>query len=203
MAGPDWFRWLLTAMFLAVAAYCLARLVVARHVSPRYLGCHRANDAAHGIMSLGMAVMSSPAGGPIPVAGWQAMFLVSTTWYLLAWWRQRAGDSVAEPIGWHGGGLHHVIAGVAMIYMLAAMSGGGHHMSAPWISGSHEVELRAPVIGWFLAAYFLVHATVLGVRTWRKAVARDGRLPAILTAPRLAAGCQVSMALGTCYMLVA
>src|SRR6476469_6067519 len=98
MGGPDWFRWLLTVLFVAVGAYCVARLAAARHVPARYRACHRATDLGHGMMSAGMAVMCSPAGGPVPVAGWQTIFLVTTAWFGASWLRQQ--HSPAEEPGW-------------------------------------------------------------------------------------------------------
>jgi hypothetical protein len=205
MAGPDWFRWTLTLLFIAVGAYCVSRLAHARHVPGLYRGCHRATDVGHGMMCAGMAVMCSPVGGPVPVAGWETVFLVSTSWFAGSWFRERQTRVAAEGIGWHGGGLHHAIAGLAMFYMLAAMprSGGhSHGMSAPWVPAMNDVDLALPIIGWTFAAYFVVHAMVIGVRLLRPAAPCDKRLPGILTAPRLTVASQVFMALGMSYMLV-
>lgn len=199
MAGPDWFRWTLTATFLAVAAYCVARLVMARHVPELYRGCHRSTDVAHCLMSAGMGVMCSPVGGPVPVAGWQTVFLLITAWFGWSWYRERH-TSVA-PIGWHGSGLHHAVAGLAMVYMLSAMPGDGHHTAAPWVPGMADTDLALPLVAWLFAGYFLVHATLLGSALVRPGPA-DTRLPAMLTAPRLTASCQVFMALAATYMLV-
>lgn len=189
-------------LFLAVAAYCVARLAKARHVPTLYRGCHRVTDVGHGVMSAGMGVMCSPVGGPVPVAGWQTVFLLTTCWFLGAWCQQRFFRAADEPIGWHGGCLHHAVAGFAMLYMLTAMPG-GHHAAAPWMPAMPDGNLALPLIGWLFAGYFLVHATVLGPRVVRPVPPGDTRLPAILTASRLAASCQVFMALGMTYMLVA
>ena len=205
MAGPDWFRWTLTVLFLAVAGYCVTRLVVARHVPDGYRGCHRALDAAHGMMSFGMAVMCSPVGGPVPVAGWQTVFLLSTAWFAAQWWRRRVAHVAhvaEEPIGWHGDRGHHVVAGLAMLYMLTAMPHDPRHSAAPWLSSTHGANLALPLVGWLFAGYFLVHATVLGSWVVRPGTPGDTRLPATLTASRLTASCEAFMALGTGYLLV-
>jgi hypothetical protein len=198
MAGPVLLRWALTALFLAVVAFCVVRLSRARHVPALYQGCHRATDAGHGMMSAGMAVMCSPVGGPVPVAGWQTVFLLITGWFAGAWLRR----GHPEPIGWQGGGLHHAIAGLAMLYMLTAMPGDGHHMAAPWVPAMPNTERAVPLVAWLFAAYFAIHATVLAPRLLRPATG-DDRLPAVLTACRPATACQVVMALGMTYMLVA
>ena len=201
MTGPDWFRWTITVLFLAVAAYCVARLAKARHVPELYRGCHRSTDVAHCLMSAGMGVMCSPVGGPVPVAGWQTVFLLITSWFGWSWYRERHTRAASAPIGWHGSGLHHAVAGLAMVYMLFAMPGDGHHTAAPWVPGMADTELALPLVAWLFAGYFLVHATLLGSALVRPG-APDSRLPAMLTAPRLTASCQVFMALAATYMLV-
>jgi hypothetical protein len=191
--GPSWLRWVLAAAFLAVAGYCVARLVAAHRVPARYRGCHRALDVAHLVMGLGMAAMCSPIGGPVPAAGWQTAFFLIAVWFLgAAWYRWRTGV-VAEPIGWHGG-VHHAVAAIAMLYMLSAMPD-AHHMSVAWMGA-----MPAPtgLLGWFFVAYFACYAVTFLFRT--RSAAAD--VPAILLAPRVTAGCQLIMALGAGYLLV-
>jgi len=202
-------RWASTAAFLAVAGYCVARLVAAARVPAEYRGHHRAVDVAHVLMGVGMAAMASPVGGPLPVAAWQTVFLLMTAWFVGSWVWERRGRR-ADSVGWHGGGLHHAVAAVAMVYMLTAMphGGGGHHRSAPWLDGWTGGGMALPVVGWALAAYFLATATLFVVRTnWRTQVlagpARPAGLPALLTAPRVTATCQAAMALGNGYLLLA
>lgn len=206
MVVMDWFRdtlgWLGTAVFLAVAGYCVARLVVAARAPEKYPGSHRTVDMAHVLMAVGMAVMLSPVGGPLPMAGWQTVFLLMTVWFTGSWWRSRGTDGDGWHGGWHGNGLHHAIASAAMLYMLMAMPHGGHS-GAPWMSGGLGTEMAGmamPVVGWVLAAYFLATAVVL-VR-WR-APAGPAGLPALLTAPTVMTACQTTMAAGTGAMLVA
>ena len=196
MAGPSWLRWTLAAAFLAVAGYCVVRLVVAHRVPGRYRGCHRALDVAHLVMGLGMAVMCSPIGGPVPAVGWQTAFLLIAAWFLGSSWHHRR--SPMEPIGWHGGALHHAVAALAMLYMLTAMPDDAHHMSVAWMGG---MPPPSGLLGWLLAAYFAGYAVVLLVGV-RAAAAADLPIPAILLAPRITAGCQLIMSVGTGYLLV-
>ena len=104
-------------------------------------------------------------------------------------------------MGWHGTGLHHAVAALAMLYMLAAAPHASHD-AGPWLAGHLEPGAALPAVGWALAAYFLVSAVVLVARTdWRPApVAAD---PSILRAPRLTATCQATMSLGNGYLLLA
>ena len=190
-------RWAGTAAFLAVAAFCVARLVAANRAPAGYPGCHRAMDTAHVLMGVGMAAMVSPVGGPLPTAGWQTIFLVMTLWFVGSWWQGR--HAAPAPGDWHGGGLHHALAAAAMLYMLTAMPAHHHDASSPWMSGHLSSGAALPAAGWALAGYCAVSAVLLVARTdWRPAPARS-----ILLAPRLTATCQATMALGSGGMLVA
>jgi hypothetical protein len=201
----DWLRdalgWLGTAVFAAVAGYCVARLVAAARTPETYPGCHRAVDVAHVLMAAGMAAMVSPVGGPLPMAAWQTVFLLMAAWFAGSWWRARGTAGDGWHGGWHGNGLHHALAAAAMLYMLTAMPHSGH-AGAPWLSGGLDgmTAVALPVVGWALAAYFLAWAMVL-VR-WRSPAA-PARLSAVLTAPGAMTACQTTMAAGTGAMLVA
>lgn len=197
MAGPSWLRWALAAGFLAVAGYCVVRLVVAHRVPAAYRGCHRALDVAHLVMAVGMAVMCSPVGGPLPAAGWQTAFLLIAAWFMgSAWHHWRTGIHV-QPIGWHGGTLHHAAAALAMLYMLTVMPADSRHMSLAWMA---PTPVAASPVGWLLAAYFLAHAALLAPRALL-ATRADSPIPGILLAPRTTAICQLIMAAGTAYLL--
>lgn len=200
MSADTALRWASTAAFLAVAGYCVVRLVAAHRAPAGYPGCHRAVDMAHVLMGIGMAAMASPVGGPLPMAGWQTIFLVMTAWFVGSWWRQRRRGTVPVPGGWHGSGLHHAVAGLAMLYMLTAMPHHGQHDgAAPWMSGHIAPGMALPLVGWALVGYFLVSAVLLVTRTsWRPSAGSS-----ILLAPRLTATCQATMALGNGYLLVA
>lgn len=162
---------------------------------------------AHVLMGIGMAVMASPVGGPLPAAGWQAIFLVVAAWFAGSWWHERrTGPPAWDGMGWHGTGLHHAVAALAMLYMLTAMRPGGHagaHDTAPWLAGHLESPgLALPVVGWVLVGYFAVTAVLLVARTdWRPGPPTGES--SILLTPRITASCQTAMALGNGYLLVA
>jgi hypothetical protein len=198
VAGPSWLRWVLAAAFLAVAGYCVVRLVVAHRVPGHYRGCHRALDAAHLVMGLGMAVMCSPIGGPVPAAGWQTAFLLIAVWFLGTSWQRRRTGFRPDPVGWHGGTLHHAVAAIAMLYMLTALPDEPHHMSVAWMGA---MPPATGPLAWLFAAYFAGYAVLLLSRM-RSAPPVDLPVPAILLAPRITTGCQLIMALGTGYLLV-
>lgn len=191
----DWLRWSSTVAFLAVAGYCVRRLVAAARAPAEYRGCHRATDLAHVLMGVGMAVMASPVGGPLPMPAWQTVFLLMTAWFVGTWWQQRGTTGWRG--GWHGNGLHHAVAAAAMLYMLTAMSHTGHN-SSPWLSGDWTAGMALPLVGWALVGYFLASAAAL-LLTAR--VRSPEGLPAVLT--RGTTACQLTMALGTSTMIAA
>jgi hypothetical protein len=202
----SWLReslgWTGAAAFVAVAGYCVARLVAAARAPDSYPGRHRAVDVAHVLMAVGMAAMLSPVGGPLPMAAWQTVFLLLTVWFAGAWWQSRGATRSTWHGGWHGNGLHHALGAASMLYMLTAMPHAGHS-GAPWLPGGIGPEmtgLALPVVGWALAAYFLASAVVL-VR-WRSPAGPDG-LPALITARAAMTACQTTMAAGTGVMLIA
>ena len=140
MAGPLWIRWLLTVALLVAAGYYVRRLVTA---GPEYLGRDRAADVAHVVMSTGMAVMSSPIGGPLSPASWLTLFCLLATCAAVRW---REGNDAP----------HVALASIAMAYMLAAGTHDARQMSGPWVVHTHGLAL--PEVAWALAAYFAVDA---------------------------------------------
>lgn len=202
----DWLRdslgWAGTTAFVAVAGYCVARLVAAAKAPESYPDRHRAVDVAHVLMAIGMAAMLSPVGGPLPMAAWQTVFLLLTVWFAGSWWQSRGAARTGWHGGWHGNGLHHALGAAAMLYMLTAMPHAGHS-GAPWLQGGLGPDMTGmalPVLGWVLATYFLASAVVLA--RWRSP-AGPGGLPTLITAPAAMTACQTTMAAGTGVMLVA
>ncbi|WP_018686581.1 DUF5134 domain-containing protein [Actinokineospora enzanensis] len=198
MAGPAWLGWVLTTAFLGIAGYGVARLVIAARpgtpVPAGYSGRQRAADVAHVAMAFGMAVMCSPVGGPLPPAGWQTVFAVVTAWFLGAavLGRGRGGHLP----GWHGGDWQHAVAGLAMLYMLTAVPHSAHSMSAAWTM-PHAGEAALPVLGWLFVAFFAAQAVGLGM-----VLRRAGSGGGLLADGRVAALCQLVMAVGTGYLLL-
>ncbi|MCE7005457.1 DUF5134 domain-containing protein [Kibdelosporangium philippinense] len=143
MAGPIWIRWLLTAALLATAGFYIRRLATAGR-QPAYPDRDRAADVAHIVMATGMAVMSSPIGGPLSPASWLTLFCVLTA---------------AAAVRGH---LDLAVASAAMAYMLAAGTHDAHHMSGPWVI--HQPGLALPYVAWGLAGYFLAYAVWCATR---------------------------------------
>ncbi|UVS82420.1 DUF5134 domain-containing protein [Actinokineospora sp. UTMC 2448] len=185
--------WTGVAGFLAVGGYGVARLVAAAS-RPGYPGCHRAVDVAHVLMGVGMAVMASPVGGPLPMAAWQTAFVLITAWFLGAWaYRLR---HPVDRVGWHGSALHHALGAAAMVYMLTAVPHSPSAMAAAWTPGPHTGRAALPLLGWALIAALVVTALPLLRAALRSPGARD-----ILTCGRRAAWAQLAMSAGMAAML--
>jgi hypothetical protein len=155
VAGPIWIRWLLTVAFLVAAGYHVRRLATAGRreaVDPANPDRERAVDMAHVVMSIGMAVMSSPVGGPLSPASWLTLFCLLGACAAVRW--RRSGDAP-----------HLALASVAMVYMLAAGDHSAMEMSGPW--AIHTPGLALPIIAWVLAGYFVLYAVYTARRPAR------------------------------------
>ncbi|MQA10117.1 MAG: DUF5134 domain-containing protein [Pseudonocardiaceae bacterium] len=194
-------EWLGTVLLLAVAGHCVARLVAGSGAAPRdHCAQDRACDALHVLMSVGMAAMFSPVGGPIPRAGWEAVFCLAVGWSLVATVREREWR---RRLAW----ARHTAAGVAMVYMLVAAALPMSGTDAGHTAGGHGGAPALPVLSWLLAGYFAGYAlwsmlAVAGARPAAPALAVPA--PAVpMLAPRMVSLCELVMAGGMAYMLLA
>jgi hypothetical protein len=195
MNGSVVVAWILTAVFLVLTLPCVMRLVRLDYVS---LGqAARVGDVAELLLVLAMVAMLSPIGGPIPAAGWEAMFLLASSWFLSAWWRGRRAPGRGSA---HGQCAHHALSAFAMLYMIAAMPTGGP-AHGPWLTMSTmdaQGGLAWPAVAVLAAAYFVIDAARSGILAMR---ASPDAFPAPGFASR--AVCRSIMGLGMGYLLIA
>jgi hypothetical protein len=140
----------------ALAAVCLA--VAGLHVARLGLHAGRFGDVpggpvgevSHAAMALGMAVMFSPFGDPLPAPVWTVVFVLCGLWFAAAAVRARS-------VG--GDAAHHVVGSAAMLFMLLT-----HHDGADLAAG-HAAHHAAggglgpvPLVAILLAGYFGWHA---------------------------------------------
>ncbi|WP_433503997.1 DUF5134 domain-containing protein [Pseudonocardia halophobica] len=145
-----WFNALLACLSLGLGLLHLVRLATARRD-----GRPVAGEASHAVMGFGMAAMFSPVGDPVPAAVWIAAFGLSAAWFAAV--ALRTGPA-SDDAG------HHVVCGVAMLFMLSfglgeRASGGAHahHAAAgpaAWTS----------IVATVLAGYFAWHVMRCGDR---------------------------------------
>ncbi|WP_030899678.1 DUF5134 domain-containing protein [Streptomyces sp. NRRL F-5126] len=178
MIAATGLKWLMTALFAAIAAYAAWRVAA----GPRTAGAHghRATDrvahALHAVMAVAMAVMVWPAGMRVPAVPQVVFFVLAAAWFpavplARAWLVRAPRGGLARGLG-HA--LPHALAMGAMAWMAAAMAGGpmpgaggagdamadmpGMDMSAP--GSTATMTLRGPdaTVAWLLALAFLVLA---------------------------------------------
>ncbi|SNR57362.1 protein of unknown function [Haloechinothrix alba] len=190
MDAPDPVLWVLSAYFLVIAVPSAYRLVAAHPGSPLWQQVHRGDEVAEVLMALGMLAMVSPVGGPIPRAGWEAVFAVAAVWLAARWLRlprARAGPG-------YGNGCvrsqcgHHAVGAAVMFYMFGGMAGDGHagHDTQPWlVLAGHEGSLVLAPLAIAATTYFLVDIVLCGVRCVRGRSGTGSRRP---PAPALFSG---------------
>lgn len=112
----------LAAAVAAAAVPCGARLASGPESC---CGPDRVDDTAELLICAGMLAMVSPVGGPIPLAGWRAVFAVAVVALAVRWVRARRCG-------------HHAVMAAAMLYMFVAMQ--GHGGTDPWLNtGDHTL----------------------------------------------------------------
>src|SRR4051812_20147266 len=139
--------WALTAVFAALVLPCVLRLV--RLDYARLGHGIRHGDLAELLLAVAMVAMFSPVGGPIPAAGWQAVLVLTTGWFAVAWWRTRAC-------------AHHALSAAAMLYVVTAMPHGGTD-HGPWLTmAAMDARVAVPLIAVVAAGYFVADAAWSG-----------------------------------------
>ena len=185
--------WVLTAVFAALVLPCVLRLV--RLDYARLGHGVRHGDLAELLLVVAMVAMFSPVGGPIPAAGWQAVLVLTTGWFAVAWWRSRTC-------------AHHALSAAAMLYMVTAMPHGGTD-HGPWLTMSAmDARLAVPLIAVVAAAYFVADAAWSGVLAVRRSPATGppsaaGSASAAGSGQASRAVCRTVMGVGMGYMLLA
>lgn len=204
MAGPTWLAGILATVMLAIAGYCVSRLIIARI---RRQAVERDVDVVHAVMGVAMAGMLVTRLNPLPNAAWAVLFGGAAAWF---GWRtshaRLAGGRRPGTTG-HLPGHHvpHLVMCGAMVYMLLAVA------VVRSRSAAGRMVMGAP------GAHFPVLALGLALFMFGYVVWQADRLPALAGAgngtggggagggplsPRLAAYCQIAMGITMGYMLI-
>jgi Domain of unknown function (DUF5134) len=186
MSGLSWLAYSFAALMLATSAYCLSRLAVSwRHRRPTD---HQV-DAVHVLMGVAMAGMLVPSLRVFWVGGWEIVFSAGA---LLFGWRMISDARANRRSGHH---LQHVLACVAMVYMLAAataavkQASGGSAMGGMG-GGSAHFSTLALVLALALFGY-VVWTTDRFSSLAPVAALRANYAPAVVVAPATAAATQL------------
>jgi len=213
----------LAAAVLAVALFCAGRLVLG-FLSRRPV--ERDVDVTHVVMGVSMAGMLTGWLSGSWNGVWLIAFAASTCWFA---WRARGelrrsrADRAGTPgFGPGGGHIPHLVASVAMVYMLVAMrwlepaSGAAHGMAAAMRAMSSSLAASGtPVLALSVAGLLVLDASISAGRVLlRPAVAvasgasaspavPGSALAQMPLAPRGTAACTLVMSFAMAYMLVA
>ncbi|NKQ53105.1 DUF5134 domain-containing protein [Amycolatopsis sp. K13G38] len=181
---PDALAWSLTVLFALLAVPSVYRLVRMQPLADPDI---RQMDLAELLMVTAMVAMVSPLGGPIPAAGWQAVFGLMAGWFFVAALRGRRCCAV-----------HHLISAIAMLYMITAMPRAGTS-HGPWLTMSEMPgKLAWPALAVLAIAYFAFDVLKSGFTAAR--VVKGAPIREAITARPIY---RAAMGLGMAYMLVA
>lgn len=151
MGVPTAAAWAVTAVFALLVQPCVSRLVRLDYTG---LGPGvRQADVAGLLMALAMVAMVSPVGFPVPVAGWQALFVLSACWFFAAGLRERSTRGVCRRCD-----FHHAVSAAAMVYMFAAMPHGeaGHSVWPVMVGEDVTGTFALPAVAFACVLYFAV-----------------------------------------------
>uniref|UniRef100_UPI00066C11CF DUF5134 domain-containing protein n=1 Tax=Streptomyces sp. SBT349 TaxID=1580539 RepID=UPI00066C11CF len=138
MHGPEPVGWLLAALCAITGGYCLLRTRAAAPPARHAAG-------VEAVMGLGMAAMAVPGGSLLPPAAFALLFGAVALW---------AATLLCAGVAHQG---HHVVEGLAMVYMAVAMAA-----SSPGRAGHGPGG--APLVTGALLAYFALYALRTGPR---------------------------------------
>ncbi|MGD0065916.1 MAG: DUF5134 domain-containing protein [Streptosporangiaceae bacterium] len=115
MGGPSWLAWIFASVMIAIAVYCLTRLLVSWR---QHRPTDRPVDLAHVLMGVAMAGMLVARLRVFWVGGWEVVFGIGTVWFAGLTIREHRGQATVG--GRSGHHLQHVLACGAMLYMFLA-----------------------------------------------------------------------------------
>jgi len=144
MSSPSWAGYLLAAVMIVTAVYCVSRLAAARL---RGRPTEPDVDIVHVLMGVAMAGMLVPRLRSLPDGAWEAAFGAAVSWFS---WQAiqayRAGGRAAHY-------MPHVLASGAMVYMFLAVPPArtGPALAGVTMGGQSAAAIRFPVLAFALA----------------------------------------------------
>jgi hypothetical protein len=186
MSGLSWLAYSFAGLMLATSAYCLSRLAVSwRHRRPTD---HQV-DAVHVLMGVAMAGMLVPSLRVFWVGGWEIVFGAGA---VLFGWRMISDARAKSHSGHH---FQHVLACVAMVYMLAAVT-----VAAKSASGGSAMGGMGSAPAHFDTLALVLALALFGYVVWTAdrftslapvAALQANRAPAVALAPVAVAATQL------------
>jgi len=209
--GPAWLGYLLAAVMIVTAGYCVTRLVTARL---RRRPTVPDVDLSHVVTGVAMAGMLVPRLRSVPDGAWEVVFAAALGWF--GWRLIRAGRGHGD----RAAVAPHLVASGVMLYMLLAITPAG---TVPAAAGTVMAvppagAIRFPVLALGFAAGLFGYAIWVTDRLPALAPVRLLRLPAagaaggagagasprpaVPLSPRLAACCEIVTSIAMGYLLM-
>ena len=144
MSSPSWAGYLLAAVMIVTAVYCVSRLAAARlqgrPIEPDV-------DIVHVLMGVAMAGMLVPRLRSLPDGAWEAVFSAALAWF--GWQATRAHRAGGRAAHY----APHVLASGAMVYMFLAAPPArtGPALAGVVMDGQPAATIRFPVLALALA----------------------------------------------------
>ena len=144
MRSPSWIGYLLAAVMIVTAVYCVSRLAAARL---RGRPTEPDVDIVHVLMGTAMAGMLVPRLSLLPDGAWEATFGAVLAWF--GWQAIRAYRADGRAAHY----LPHVLASGAMVYMFLAVTPArtGPALAAVAMDRQPAATIRFPVLALALA----------------------------------------------------
>jgi hypothetical protein len=194
--GPDWVRTGLALVMLAIAAFCVIRLVLWRL---RGYNAEPEADALHVLMGTSMAGMFDPKLALVSPAAWLVVFTVATSWF--GWHAIRARRTPRRRTWRSPHPAPHAVESAAMLYMLWPTRPVGHSaaMAMPGMSGQTSNPALALVLALFMVGYIMWTTDQLASAS---RIQTTGAVVSSTVVPRLAACSKIVMSAAMGYMLL-
>src|SRR5580765_6551751 len=159
MGGPAWLTASFAAASLAVAVYCVGRLVTARR-------WHRPSeldtDGAHVIMGVAMAGMLVSGLRTLPSTIWEVVFAAAAAWFGYRMLRARRG---AQSSPWRSSHpLPHLVECAAMVFMFLILPAAAGAATSGMSMTMTATESRFSFLTLPLAVYLFGYVVWLGDR---------------------------------------
>ena len=194
VGGPIWVNWVLSSLLGLVCVSCLARLAIYRGTRNRPAGTpHWHEDVSQLVMGIGMIAMLLAWLGVLPKAVWLLAFLGEAAIFAVLLLRPQPGAPLPSADSWQY--VHHLMAGLAMAYVVLASTGTLRGVAQPML---------LPSLAASFAVYFIGYTAWSLVRVKRGTLAlAGGGVSTVLSKPRVVEGCRVVMGAGMVYMFMA
>ena len=207
MSGPAWLTASFAAASLAVAVYCVGRLVTARR-------WHRPTeldtDGAHVVMGVAMAGMLVSGLRTLPSAIWEVVFAAAAVWFGYRMFQRRRG---AQPSPWRSSHpLPHLVECAAMVFMFLILPASAAARGMTMTATESRFSFLTLPLALFLFGYVVwlgdrvtLHAPALAVAIAPAGSGSGNPSPATTRsylAPHCAAICKITMGITMGYMLI-